>query len=342
VATVTNYTFSTCSPSCLVNQITLEPTGLFQGSGTYTNFVINLSGNIGSTGHTGPTGFAGINGVTGSTGSTGPTGHTGHTGEASTVTGPTGPTGSLYESVATYPSGNYNISSLYPLSLNLITKNLSYKGGEYVTVVVQNTSALPLIIGDYHNYFVAQVQSYNILLDIINLYPISYTGVGITSNFILNLSGALGPTGSTGSTGPTGPSMSYVSWVPTISNFTLNTGGSIVAKYAKQGEFIDAYINITFGSLTTLTGAFIFTLPVNISETLVPGSFLNGSASFSDNSTGNILKGVVTWVSTSTAEAKSLYLNGNYQQGESLSPILPFTWGNGDTIFINFSYPSAP
>jgi hypothetical protein len=130
--------------------------------------------------------------------------------------------------------------------------------------------------------------------------------------------------------------------VPIISNFTLGSGGSIVAKYAKQGEFIDAYINITFGTGTTLTGAFTFTLPVNISETLIAGSFLNGSASFYDSSSGNIFKGVVTWVSTSIAEAKSLYLNGNYQQGETLSSTLPFTWNSSDTIFINFSYPSVP
>jgi hypothetical protein len=314
---------------------------LFQGSGTYTNFVINLSGSIGSTGHTGPTGFAGINGVTGSTGSTGPTGHTGHTGEASTVPGPTGPTGSLYESLAEYASG-WDISTLStPATFTLATPNLSYKGGEYVTLV-RNTANPPHAIGDYTTYVVAQVVVYNILFNLITLMPISYSGTGTFVNFILNLSGALGPTGSTGPTGSPGASLNYVSWVPIISNFTLGSGGSIVAKYAKQGEFIDAYINITFGTGTTLTGAFTFTLPVNISETLIAGSFLNGSASFYDSSSGNIFKGVVTWVSTSIAEAKSLYLNGNYQQGETLSSTLPFTWNSSDTIFINFSYPSVP
>jgi hypothetical protein len=227
-----------------------------------------------------------------------------------------------------------------PGTFNLTTPNLSYKGGEYVTVV--RNIGYPFAIGDYTTYFVAQVVVYNILVNTITLQPILYNGTGSNVHFILNLSGALGPTGPTGSTGPTGPSMNYVTWTPTIPNFIPGGASSIVAKYAKQGEFIDAYINITFGAGAGVSGAFIFTLPVNIAETLIPGSFLNGSASFSNSLSGNILKGVVTWVSTSTAEAQSLYLNGNYQQGESLSSILPFTWGNGDTIFINFSYQTPP
>ena len=364
VATVSSYTCSTsCSPSCIVNQIILNPTGIFSGTTNLplpTNFVINLAGSIGPTGvtgstgstghtgHTGHTGLAGVNGVTGTTGTTGttgptggpgPTGSTGQGGAASTVTGPTGPTGSAYESVAQYSTG-WDITNITPASFTLTTPNLSYKGGEYVTLVRQ---IIPppggLIVGDYNNYFVAQVIGYFINVNTISLQPVSYKGTGSFIHFILNLSGAIGPTGMTGP-----PSLSiYVSWAPIILNFTLGNG-SLVAKYAKQGEFVDAYIRITFGSSTTLTGQFTFTLPVNIAEMLVVGSFLNGSASFSDNSSGNILKGVVTWLSTSTAEVKSLYLNGNYQQGETLSATSPFIsgWGSGDTIFINFSYPTPP
>jgi hypothetical protein len=338
-----------------------------------------VTGSTGSTGHTGHTGLAGVNGVTGSTGltgSTGPTGGPGPTGQpgstgqggaASTVTGPTGPTGSAYESVAIYPSGNYNISSLSSLSLNLTTKNLSYKGGEYVTVVVQNTSALPLIIGDYHNYFVAQVTTYNIFLDIINLIPVSYTGSGSTSFFILNLSGAVGPTGPTGAastapstvTGPTGPTGAagptgptgaaiYVPYTPTFTNFTLNVppavDGTVVGMYAKQGELTDVYVRIILGSTSVMGIGPTVTLPVPANYASInsnTGIALNGIATFVDTSVPQSVYGIITYDTVTTAEIRPYLSSGNYQVLGQLTSSVPFVWATGDEIFITFSYHST-
>ena len=154
--------------------------------------------------------------------------------------------------------------------------------------------------------------------------------------------GPQGPTGPQGNTGPAG-SATYVAWSPTILNFSIGNG-NINALYAQQGKFVDAYIRIQFGTTTAVTGAFRFSLPVNmdISGGAGTGTFLNGSSSFSDASTGNILKGAVTYDGATQAEARMLYLNGNYQQGQALSSTVPFgSWANGDTIYINFSYPSV-
>ena len=162
---------------------------------------------------------------------------------------------------------------------------------------------------------------------------------------VQGIQGIQGIQGDTGPTGPQGASGSavYVPWTPTILNFTLGDG-NIDALYAQQGKFVDAYIRIQFGSTTAITGAFRFSLPVNmdISGGAVTGTFLNGSSSFSDASTGNVLKGVVTYDGSTQAEARMLYLNGNYQQGQALSASIPFgAWEVGDTIYINFSYPSV-
>jgi hypothetical protein len=162
---------------------------------------------------------------------------------------------------------------------------------------------------------------------------------------VQGIQGIQGNTGPQGPTGPQGASGSavYVPWTPTILNFTLGDG-IIDALYAQQGKFVDAYIRIQFGSTTAITGAFRFSLPVNmdISGGAVTGTFLNGSSSFSDASTGNVLKGAVTYDGSTQAEARMLYLNGNYQQGQALSSSIPFgSWQNGDTIYINFSYPSV-
>jgi hypothetical protein len=377
-----------------MNQIILNPTGIFSGTTNLplpTNFVINLAGSIGPTGvtgstgstghtgHTGHTGLAGVNGVTGttgttgSTGSTGPTGGTGPTGQggaASTVTGPTGPTGSIYESVALVPSIPYNIASLASLSLNLSRPNLSYKGGEYVTVVVQNiaTPPLPLIVGDYHNYFVAQVTSYNILFDIISLNPVAYQGSGSYNHFIINLSGAVGPTGAngaastvtgptgitgptgatgpTGNTGPTGQSAIYVPYPVTnpltFTNFTLGNGAA-VGMYAQQGQFTDVYVRITLGTTSVMGTGLIVSLPVSANYASInsnTGIALNGIATFVDSSVTQSVYGIITYNTTADVEICLYYLSGNYQLRLPLTPTVPFTWGTNDEIFITFSYHS--
>ena len=79
----------------------------FIGSGTYSNWSVNLNGAPGPQGATGSTGPTGATGV-GATGATGPTGVTGVTGS----TGPTGPTGSTGGTGPTvYPGAGIAVST---------------------------------------------------------------------------------------------------------------------------------------------------------------------------------------------------------------------------------------
>jgi hypothetical protein len=74
------------------------------GSGTYSNWLFDLTGEIGPIGATGPTGAEGATGATGigSTGATGPAGATGPQGDPGGATGPEGPAGATG---ATGPAG---------------------------------------------------------------------------------------------------------------------------------------------------------------------------------------------------------------------------------------------
>jgi hypothetical protein len=396
VATVSSYTCSTsCSPSCIVNQIILNPTGIFSGTTNLplpTNFVINLAGSIGptgvtgstgstgATGHTGHTGLAGVNGVTGVTGSTGPTGGPGPTGQpgstgqggaASTVTGPTGPTGSIYESYAS--SSPHLISNLaFPVTLSLTPTNLklSYKGGEYITVVTY-IGTPPLTVQDTNNYFVAQVIAYVppsiFTLPSMLVQPVAYQGGGVHSNFIINLSGKLGETGPTGPVstvpstvpgptgptgaastvpGPTGQSAIYVPYPVTnpltFTNFTLGNGGA-VGMYAQQGQFTDVYVRITLGTTSVMGTGLIVSLPVAANYASInsnTGIALNGIATFVDSSVTQSVYGIITYNTTADVEICLYYLSGNYQLRLPLTPTVPFTWGTNDEIFITFSYHS--
>jgi hypothetical protein len=74
------------------------------GTGTYSSWLFDLTGEVGPTGATGPTGSEGATGATGigASGATGPTGSTGPQGDPGGATGPTGATG---PQGATGPSG---------------------------------------------------------------------------------------------------------------------------------------------------------------------------------------------------------------------------------------------
>lgn len=74
------------------------------GTGTYSSWLFDLTGEVGPAGATGPTGSEGATGATGigSTGATGPTGSTGPQGDPGGATGPTGATGAQG---ATGPAG---------------------------------------------------------------------------------------------------------------------------------------------------------------------------------------------------------------------------------------------
>ena len=263
---------------------------------------------VGPQGPTGPQGPQGIQGIQGATGDTGPVGPTGPQGPQGIqgiqgATGDTGPVG---------PTGPQGIQGI---------QGATGDTGPVGPTGPQGIQGIQGIQGDTGPQGVQGIQG------------------------IQGPQGIQGIQGATGATGPQGASGSatYVAWSPTILNFSLGNG-NINALYAQQGKFVDAYIRIQFGTTTSITGAFRFTLPVNmdISGGAGTGTFLNGSASFSDASTGNILKGAVTYDGATQAEARMLYLNGNYQQGQALSSSIPFgSWGNGDTIYINFSYPSV-
>lgn len=86
--------------------LTLNPIST-EGTGTYSTWLFDLTGELGPQGATGPTGAEGATGATGSgsTGATGPTGSTGPQGDPGGATGPTGPTGATGLQGATGPAG---------------------------------------------------------------------------------------------------------------------------------------------------------------------------------------------------------------------------------------------
>jgi hypothetical protein len=187
------------------------------GTGTYSNWFVNLIGSIGSTGSTGiigttgPTGPTGTTGATGSTGigNTGPVGVTGPTGNMG-PTGITGPTGSRYNtftsSTITVSNGSKNFT---------VEPNLAYSSGQYIVITFSGTSSIRMeaIITGY----VANTGS--LFVDVIKSF-----GSGTHNAWNINLLGPYGNTGETGSTGSAGNTGNTGTTGPTGAGVTGSTG----------------------------------------------------------------------------------------------------------------------
>jgi hypothetical protein len=134
------------------------------GSGTYSAWIVNLSGAVGAIGDTGPTGAVGptgpegptgatgaastVPGPTGPTGDTGPTGATGATGAASTVEGPTGPTGLTGATGPTGATGATGVAFTgydYEIHVSGVDGNDTTGDGSLLNPVATITKALTLL-----------------------------------------------------------------------------------------------------------------------------------------------------------------------------------------------------
>ena len=123
------------------------------GTGTYSNWLFDLTGElgpVGSTGATGPQGATGSTGPDGSTGSTGPQGSTGAQGDPGGATGPQGATG------ATGPNGATGVTGATGAFIG-ITWNLTSNGTIAWTfsgpgIVAGNTDDPVLYLYKAHTY----------------------------------------------------------------------------------------------------------------------------------------------------------------------------------------------
>ena len=216
------------------------------GTGTFTSWELNLSGEIGiqgirgstgstgSIGNTGPTGSQGITGQAGPTGSTGSTGSIGNTGPTGSqgITGQTGPTGSQGATGNSGPTGNagptgntgdiYKSTSLTSITLGALT------AGSGVTLTVPSGLAYSkvqslLVAATVTQYFNATMVNYSGVT--LSLFVTGVCGSENYSSWDVNLSGSVGQAGPQGAVGPTGAASTVAGPTGTTGS-TGNTGST--------------------------------------------------------------------------------------------------------------------
>lgn len=139
----------------------------------------------------------------------------------------------------------------------------------------------------------------------------------------------------------TGTGWTWQTWTPTWTNLTVGNG-TIVARYNQTGKTVNAHIELTFGSTTSISGQVDFTLPITASSTYL-GNNQIGTGSLEDFGITIYDPWIITSGGSPTTKCVIHVKNaaGTYVSFTALSSTIPFTWGNGDIIHVNIKYEAA-
>jgi hypothetical protein len=132
----------------------------------------------------------------------------------------------------------------------------------------------------------------------------------------------------------------WISYTPTISNWTLGNG-TMVAKYQKVGRLITVTIEVVWGSTSTFASNAVFSLPVNAVSQSVTTRVI-GFCQSRDVSAGLSFFGSVRQSTNNQSLIPDvLDTSVAFAAPDSLISTRPFTWGVSDELSITAIYEAA-
>lgn len=132
----------------------------------------------------------------------------------------------------------------------------------------------------------------------------------------------------------------WQSWVPTWTNLTVS-GSTVTAKYTQIGKTVHFRISVVLAGGNAPTGTVTFSLPVtSVSYAGVATTQPIGNAAYNDSSV-TVYSGFALWASTTTAALVALPANSTWVTYFNINGTNPFTFGNGDEIFVQGTYEAA-
>lgn len=133
----------------------------------------------------------------------------------------------------------------------------------------------------------------------------------------------------------------WADWTPDISAFGTLGNGSVDGRYIRIGNMVHGWAIFTLGSTSAVSPGFSFTFPVAPHADVYGNSLSIGNAFAQDASAGDKY-GMVS--ASSATRMRPVFENisaGTYGVWDPMDSGVPFTWANGDSISIMFTYEAA-
>jgi hypothetical protein len=137
----------------------------------------------------------------------------------------------------------------------------------------------------------------------------------------------------------TGIQAAWTSYVPSLTNVTLGTGGTVVGNYLQIGKTIRFRALITLGTGGALTGGCQISLPVNALAALGNNNFPVGISSLRDFSAGATVYGGCRMLAAANGVAP--VYNATATTSSDCTATAPWTWAVSDTIWVAGEYEAA-
>jgi hypothetical protein len=129
----------------------------------------------------------------------------------------------------------------------------------------------------------------------------------------------------------------YTAFTPTYTNLTVGNATN-TGRYLRIGNFVHVTQQLTLGTTSSVTGAVTSNFPFTASSAL--GDLNLGGITFLDVG----VKGYTGFVSLASTTAFNLLISDastTYLGNVTMYGTAPFTWGNGDKVFISYVYEAA-
>lgn len=128
-----------------------------------------------------------------------------------------------------------------------------------------------------------------------------------------------------------GTTWTWPSWIPTWTGVTVGNG-TVVAKYIRTGNTIDFYVNLVFGSTTSITAGVEFTLPVTAHSDYASGTIRAqiGLLQLEDSGVSNYSGLVMVAGNATRASLQVLRADTTYAVFTAITTGVPYTPNSGD------------
>jgi len=129
----------------------------------------------------------------------------------------------------------------------------------------------------------------------------------------------------------------YTTFTPTWYQLTVGNGTN-VGRYLRIGNFVHVVTSFTFGSTSSVSGPIFGYYPLNASSNM-SGHFF-GTAYLQDVGVQNYY-GQIGYNAADNFTLLANVASGTYATVTNAGATVPFTWGTGDKIVINYVYEVA-